>query len=63
MVMHHALHKQRVQGPLSRRREDEKQPHAPDIAAIQAITPGAHWAGAASAPGGVVCAHARTDLR
>lgn len=36
MVMHHAHHKQRVQWPLSRRREDKELPHAPDIAAIQA---------------------------
>lgn len=36
MVMHHAHHKQRVQWPLSRRREDRELPPAPDLAAVQA---------------------------
>lgn len=50
MVMHHAHHKQRVQWPLSRRREDKKQPHAPDVAAIQAWA--ASWG---SLGGGSLC--------
>lgn len=50
MVMRHAHHKQRVQWPLSRRREDKKQPHAPDVTAVQAWA--ASWG---SLGGGSLC--------